>query len=68
MDHGSPMNSEFYSYNFLRVVNQNKETVFMAAAAHGNVQIFNMLTDLTGNLDSTCSYHSVTIQPFCHLL
>ena len=24
----------------------------MAAAAHGNVQIFNMLTDLTGKLDS----------------
>jgi len=31
----------------IRVVNKNKETVFMAAAAHGNVQIFNMLTDLT---------------------
>ena len=40
---------------FFRVVNKNKETVFMAAAAHGNVQIFNMLTDLTGNLDSNCS-------------
>ena len=58
---GLSMHSEFYSYNFLRVVNQNKETVFMAAAAHGNVQIFNMLTDLTGNLDSSCSNQSVTI-------
>lgn len=35
----------------------------MAAAAHGNVQIFNMLTDLTGNLDSNCSI-VVWIMPY----